>query len=78
MCTDLSVYSTHTQASLDTLHWNETLGGYFDYGMHSEDGFFDQTVRIYLVYTCTDDIPSFSPRIQSPFKKYMTVPRALR
>lgn len=40
------------QGSLDTLHWNETLGGYFDYGMHSEDGFFDQTVRLVSSIKC--------------------------
>ena len=32
--------------ALDTFHWNETLGGYFDYGMHSEDGFIGETYAV--------------------------------
>eukprot|EP00624_Nannochloropsis_granulata_P000963 evm.model.NODE_14286_length_23795_cov_21.451103.4 len=32
--------------ALDTFHWNETLGGYFDYGMHSEDGFIGESYMV--------------------------------
>lgn len=32
--------------ALDDLHWNETLGGYFDYGMHSEDGYIGETYPV--------------------------------
>ncbi|KAM3575457.1 hypothetical protein VYU27_002679 [Nannochloropsis oceanica] len=31
---------------LDTFHWNETLGGFFDYGMHSEDGFIGEMYMV--------------------------------
>jgi hypothetical protein len=32
------------QPRLDELHWNSTLGGYFDVGLHSEDGSIQEMV----------------------------------
>lgn len=49
----------HTQqGSLDTLHWNETLGGYFDFGLHSEDGVLDETVRPSIHHTQPTNQPN--------------------